>query len=304
MVEWLVEEGAVVSADEAVAVVETSKTTEEIVAGQAGVIRICVPAGRECVPGETIAYIGDAEAGGSSGVDVALVPEPEVAFPAARGPSARGQLAEAIAASHREIPPAFSLVRVRVDVALDHVRRLAPVNHPVGLTELVVRAIASCREDFPLLFGALSGVDRVHLSDGAHIAVTGDHAADGGFLTIRDAEQMTVTEIATLLAGSRSGSAHEAESAVPADGTNIALSVHGQGDLLLVQEIIPPQLACIVSLTGIGVEIVLSAEGDPREQQTVGLGLSYDHRVVNGREANAFLMRLKRLIEEPEGRGA
>jgi pyruvate/2-oxoglutarate/acetoin dehydrogenase E1 component/pyruvate/2-oxoglutarate dehydrogenase complex dihydrolipoamide acyltransferase (E2) component len=319
LVEWLVEEGATVDTDDAVAVVETSKATEEIAADQAGVIRIRVPAGHECAPGETIAYVEDAQTG-TSGADLTPVPEPEAALPAVRSPSASSGPGQAGTASDDQIPSAFSLIRVRVDAALDHISRLPPGVHPVGLTELVVRAIAGCREDFPLAFGTLSGRDKVHVSDGAHVAVTkggttgstkggtaggiAGGTAGGGFRTIGDAEQHSLTDIAALLARPSADLAQETESPVPADGANIALAIHCQDDLLVVQEIIPPQLACIASLTGISRHIALSAEGEPFEQRWVGLGLSYDHRIINGRTADALLLRLKKLIEEPEAAAA
>lgn len=303
LVEWLVEEGATVDTDDAVAVVETSKVTEEIAADQAGVIRIRVPAGHECAPGETIAYVEDAQTG-TSGADVTPVPEPEAALPAVRSPSASSGPGQAVTASHDQIPSAFSLIRVHVDAALDHISRLPPGAHPAGLTELVVRAIAGCREDFPLAFGTLSGPDKVHVSDGAHVAVTKGGATGDGFRTIRDAEQHSLTDIAALLARPSADPAQETESPVPADGANFALAIHCQDDLVVVQEIIPPQLACIASLTGISRHIALSAEGEPFEQQRVGLGLSYDHRIINGRTADALLLRMKKLIEEPEAEAA
>jgi pyruvate/2-oxoglutarate dehydrogenase complex dihydrolipoamide acyltransferase (E2) component len=299
LVEWLVEEGATVDTDDAVAVVETSKATEEIAADQAGVIRIRVPAGHECAPGETIAYVEDAQTG-TSGADVTPVPEPEAALPAVRSPSASSGPGHAVTASHDQIPSAFSLIRVRVDAALDHTSRLPPGAHPAGLTELVVRAIAGCRKDFPLAFGTLSGPDKVHVPDRAHVAVTtGD-----GFRTIRDAEQHSLTDIAALLARPPASPAQHTGPPAPADGANFALAIHSQDDLMVVQEIIPPQLACIASLTGISRHIALSAEGEPFEQQRVSLGLSYDHRIINGRTADALLLRLKKLIEEPEPEAA
>jgi pyruvate/2-oxoglutarate dehydrogenase complex dihydrolipoamide acyltransferase (E2) component len=303
LVEWLVEEGATVDTDDAVAVVETSKATQEIAADQAGVIRIRVPAGHECAPGETIAYVEDAQTG-TPGADVTPVPELEAALSAVRSPSASSGPGQAVTASHDQIPSAFSLIRVRVDAALDHISRLPPGVHPAGLTELVVRAIAGCREDFPLAFGTLSGPDKVHVSDGAHVAVTKGGATGDGFRTIRDAEQHSLTDIAALLARPSADPAQETESPVPTDGANIALAIHCQDDLVVIQEIIPPQLACIASLTGISRHIALSAEGEPFEQQRVGLGLSYDHRIINGRTADALLLRLKKLIEEPEAEAA
>ena len=51
---------------------------------------------------------------------------------------------------------------------------------------------------------------------------------------------------------------------------------------------------------GYSRHIALSPQGEPLEQQRVSLGLSYDHRIINGRTADAMLLRLKKLIEEPE----
>jgi pyruvate/2-oxoglutarate/acetoin dehydrogenase E1 component/pyruvate/2-oxoglutarate dehydrogenase complex dihydrolipoamide acyltransferase (E2) component len=301
--EWLVEEGAAVSADDVVVVVETSKAAEEIVAGRAGIIHIRVPAGREIEPGAAIAFVDDGEAR-----QPAACPRPEAACPDGRSPDTAGRptpqaqrrLAEAASRSHRQIPPAFALIRVCADAALERGGRLVLASPQDGVTGLVVRAVASCRADFPLLFGALSEPGKATLSDGAHIAVVGDHGPDGHAVMIRDAERMNVTEIRTRLAEPPSGARRGAEPTDSADDANIALSVHMQSDLLLVQEIIPPQHACTVSLTGISTELGQTAEGDLGERRTVGLGLTYDHRLVNGREANAFLTRLKSLIEEPE----
>jgi 2-oxoglutarate dehydrogenase E2 component (dihydrolipoamide succinyltransferase) len=295
LLEWLVQEGATVGADDAVAVVETSKATEEITAGQAGVIRIRVPAGRECAPGETIACLQDAQAA-TPGPGTTPAPAPEAALPAPRSPSAGSGPGHPATPPHDQAPSAFSLIRVRVDAALGHTSRLPPRARPPGLAELAVRAIAGCREDFPLAFGTLSGPGKVHVPDRAHVAVTtGD-----GFRTIRDAEQRSLTDIAALLASPPASPAQHAGPPAPADGANFALAIHAQDDLMVVQEIIPPQLACIASLTGISRHITLTPEGEPFEQQRVSLGLTYDHRIINGRTADALLQRLKKLIEEPE----
>lgn len=63
LIEWLVAEGEHVTADAPVALVETSKATDEVVAGCAGPLRILVAAGSTCWSGTVIAQVGPSGTG-------------------------------------------------------------------------------------------------------------------------------------------------------------------------------------------------------------------------------------------------
>jgi pyruvate dehydrogenase E2 component (dihydrolipoamide acetyltransferase) len=61
----------------------------------------------------------------------------------------------------------------------------------------------------------------------------------------------------------------------------------------------PPQVAILA--VGRIAERVVAVDGVPAVQPTLVLGLSVDHRAVDGARGAEFLDRLARLIEEPAG---
>lgn len=87
LLEWLVEHGAAVGADEPVATIETSKAVEELASPSGGRVEHLLPAGSECRPGETIGRLRD----GDDGAEESPAPEPvAVPGPAATGPVITG----------------------------------------------------------------------------------------------------------------------------------------------------------------------------------------------------------------------
>jgi 2-oxoglutarate dehydrogenase E2 component (dihydrolipoamide succinyltransferase) len=59
LVEWVAEDGSTVRPGDVLALIETSKTMEELAAEGSGVLRHLVAEGGECLPGQTIARLGD-----------------------------------------------------------------------------------------------------------------------------------------------------------------------------------------------------------------------------------------------------
>ncbi|MFD0459413.1 lipoyl domain-containing protein [Streptomyces violaceoruber] len=57
LVEWLVPDGGSIEGEEPLAVVETSKASEEIESTGPGILHVLVGGGQECRPGQTIAYL-------------------------------------------------------------------------------------------------------------------------------------------------------------------------------------------------------------------------------------------------------
>ncbi|MGI5212806.1 2-oxo acid dehydrogenase subunit E2 [Plantactinospora sp. CA-290183] len=286
LTEWLVEDGDPVLADTAVAVVETSKAAEELVAGVDGKLRIRVPAGDNCAPGDVIALVsaptdhrGEPEAPGVAAPD-------EVTIHPLSDSQLRGLAAAT--ASHHEIPPAFSLVRVEVVAA-----------SATALTELAVQALGELRAEFPLLYSTRLADGRVRIAAGAHVAVTVDLPVGTALPVVRDAHRRTLSEIRDDLAALRLAS-HRGELGEGDDqGANIALSLHREPEVVFVQPVIPPGMIGIVSIGGDLTDVRLDEHGNAVERTTAGVGLTYDHRVVNGQLANGFLSRLKALLEHP-----
>jgi 2-oxoglutarate dehydrogenase E2 component (dihydrolipoamide succinyltransferase) len=67
---------------------------------------------------------------------------------------------------------------------------------------------------------------------------------------------------------------------------------------MLVQPLIPPGLACMISVAGSRRDVIMTGPGEIAERNVVGLGLAHDHRLVNGREATAFLRELAALLDD------
>jgi pyruvate/2-oxoglutarate dehydrogenase complex dihydrolipoamide acyltransferase (E2) component len=76
------------------------------------------------------------------------------------------------------------------------------------------------------------------------------------------------------------------------------ISWNSEPGVVLVQPVIPPGLACAVSVGGIRQEVSLTGTGEPGQTTVVNLGLAHDHRLVNGREAVAFLQELGAILRD------
>jgi 2-oxoglutarate dehydrogenase E2 component (dihydrolipoamide succinyltransferase) len=68
--------------------------------------------------------------------------------------------------------------------------------------------------------------------------------------------------------------------------------------VVAVPIILPPQIA-IVSIGSPQPELALDESGRVHERAALTVGLSYDHRVVNGRQAVEFLTAFKSGLERP-----
>jgi len=100
--------------------------------------------------------------------------------------------------------------------------------------------------------------------------------------------------IADSLAAYRGKARQEQFTAADLADATIGVSLPA-GDVLFVQPIVPPGLSCMVAL---GATHTLPYPDGLR--RVAYLGLSYDHRLINGRDAAQFLGALKSAVESPE----
>jgi 2-oxoglutarate dehydrogenase E2 component (dihydrolipoamide succinyltransferase) len=70
------------------------------------------------------------------------------------------------------------------------------------------------------------------------------------------------------------------------------------GSLMSTPIINPPQSA-VLGLHRIEQRAVVMPDGEIKARPMMYLALSYDHRLVDGREAVTFLVRIKEAIEDP-----
>ncbi|MEV7264926.1 2-oxo acid dehydrogenase subunit E2 [Micromonospora aurantiaca] len=303
LLEWLVADGATVEAGEPIAAVETSKAIEELAATQAGVLRQDVAVGADCAPGAPIGRILPAPvplpavpAPVPQPAVPAPVPLPAVPAPVPPGrplPPAQRRIADVVATSHREIPVAFTAVRVDVTAALAYARRAADeTGAAVGLTEVVIAAVAALHERFPALYARLTDDGLILDAEAPSIGLTVD-VGTGLFLpVIRDAAGLDLGDLADAVVALRMkalrGRLREEDMA----GMNLLVALNDTPGVTVARPIIPPGVTCALSVPDVHREVVLDGDGGVRERTVADLGLAYDHRLVNGAQAGAYLAAL------------
>ncbi|MFD4636526.1 2-oxo acid dehydrogenase subunit E2 [Lentzea sp. NPDC058436] len=309
---WLVEDGEEVEPDTPLVELETSKAVEVVEAGVTGRVRLLAQENTEVGVGAVLAEVMSADtppaaAGTASPTDVAglttVAAEPAAALADARThvlSKAQRGTAAVVTRAHREVPAAFTAVEVAVDALTDRLRRFSDDSGAqVGLPEAVVKAVAGAHPDFAHLFGTLAGDHVVSLPDAPHVAVTMD--VGNGLYTpvVRDCGQRSIADIADDLMELRMKAWRSEFTAGELDGGTITVSLNLDEGVLFVQPIVMWPQVCMVSVSGPRASVAIEG-GVPVQRSVVTLGLAYDHRVVNGRDAAAFLRAVAESLSDPQ----
>ncbi|GAA4195033.1 2-oxo acid dehydrogenase subunit E2 [Microbispora amethystogenes] len=214
---------------------------------------------------------------------------------------AQQRTAEVVERSRREIPAAFTVMTVDVtevlSLARDLTRRLRAL---VGLPEMVVKATGGLLDRFPVFFAEPGPGPRPRLRRAAtaDVGVTVDVGRGLFIPVVRDVGDRPLSEIAGDLAGFRktalTGSFRESD----LQGGNITLTLHTHDGIVHAVPIVFPGQTCALSLTAPRPEVVPDGAGFA-VRKTAAIGLAYDHRFVNGRDAAEFLGELRSALESP-----
>ncbi|MFF0249256.1 2-oxo acid dehydrogenase subunit E2 [Streptosporangium sandarakinum] len=211
------------------------------------------------------------------------------------------RVAEVVERSHREIPAAFTAVRVDVTEALAHARReTRRVRALVGLPELLVGATGRLLDRFPLFFAAPVDGRRARPASSAHVGVTVDVGGGMFVPVVRDAGRRPLGEIARDLTRFRETALNGVFRERDLSGGNITVTLHTDAAVVAATPIVFPGQICALSLTAPRPEVVAERGGGFAVRKVITLGLAYDHRFVNGRGSAEFLGALRAALEAPE----
>lgn len=164
-------------------------------------------------------------------------------------------------------------------------------------TDILVRAVTAALREHPLLNSTLVG-DEIQLLEEMHIGVA--VALEDGLIVpvVRDAGQRTLAEIAQetrrLAEAARAGTLTVDE----ATGSTFTITNLGMYGVDVSTPIInPPEVAIL----GVGriVEKPAVVQGEIVKRAMMVLSLTFDHRIVDGAPAAAFLRTLAGLLEKP-----
>jgi 2-oxoglutarate dehydrogenase E2 component (dihydrolipoamide succinyltransferase) len=231
--------------------------------------------------------------------DVQRLLDERLGAQARRYEPSRGQraVAEMVTLAHRTIPAAHATVSVTVDAAMTALREYSEREAiSVRLPELLIRSVADLFARYPLFFATSHDNGEVTLAEEARVGVTID-VGRGLVVPVVDGTAATsLKAIAETLARFRQTALRGRFTEADLSAGNIGISLPA-GEVILAQPLIMPRQACMLSLGTIQVVPHLEPDGRLAARQVIYLGLAYDHRLINGREAAAFLADLKHAFE-------
>lgn len=216
-------------------------------------------------------------------------------------PSVQQAVGRSVLTSHQTIPAAYTVVKVDVTKAQTLAAREGKrLRRLVGLPELLLSAVARSYRAFPLCFARLADARTAELADAAHVGVTMD-VGQGLFVPVVErASDLAFEEIVEAVSGFRrtvmSGTFRESE----LSGGNITVTLHNDLDVVAAVPFVFPGQACALALAGPQQELFLDPDGAVAARTVANVGLAYDHRLLNGRDAVLFLQRVKALLQTPE----
>ena len=336
---WQKKEGEFVQAGEILFTLETDKVSTEIPAPGSGVLRIKVPEGAEVKIGEVVALIEEGEAAGPSvsappetvrAAQSEAGPEKPATAPAADGPE-KALLPETLATAH-EIGPregrttrkrlsplrrkiAAQLVSAQQTAAMlttfnecdmsevqalrTRIQEAFTARHGVklGLMSIFLKATVAALKAVPQINARFEGEELVehHFYD-IGVAV----GTDRGLMVpvLRNVDAKSFAELEQELRGFASKAREGKIKIEDLQGGVFTISNGGIYGSMLSTPILNAPQSGILGLHKI-MERPVALGGQVVIRPMMYLALSYDHRVVDGREAVTFLIKIKEAIEDP-----
>ncbi len=168
----------------------------------------------------------------------------------------------------------------------------------LGFMGLFVKAAIEALKDWPAINASLDGGDIVYKNYyNIGVAV----GTEKGLIVpvIKDADQLTVAGVEQSIKGFATKARDGKISIDDLSGGTFTISNGGVfGSLMSTPILTPPQVAIL------GMHKVqdrpVAIDGKVEIRPMMYLALSYDHRIVDGKEAVSFLVRIKECVEDPE----
>ncbi|MDF1859096.1 MAG: 2-oxo acid dehydrogenase subunit E2 [Verrucomicrobiales bacterium] len=212
-------------------------------------------------------------------------------------------IASLVTRSHREIPSAFHVKEVCVDSALNELREMGRKSQiMLGLPELIVWSVGQLHSNFGSCFGTVESADdqlRYQMTESANVGVTIDLGKGLFIPVVRDASNLDVVSIARKLGSFRTKAMRDNFEEGDFSSGGISISLNMSPDTLLVRPLIQWPQVSMLSVSAVLQKVKFEETGNIIPIRTIHLALAYDHRVVNGFVADAFLTAIKRQIESP-----
>ena len=167
----------------------------------------------------------------------------------------------------------------------------------LGFMSFFTKAVTEALRLFPAVNGQIDG-EQIILSDYADIGIAVSSPKGLMVPVLRNAEKMSLAEIEagikTLAVKARDGKLSLDEMS----GGTFTITNGGVFGSMLSTPIINPPQSAILGMHNI-VERPVAVNGQVVIRPVMYVALSYDHRIIDGKESVSFLYKVKEMIEEP-----
>ena len=209
-------------------------------------------------------------------------------------------IARLVSRSHASVPKSFILKKFVCDGALNQLAEFSKKEGVmVGLADLLVKLVSGLPGEFPFFFGELRDDLQFVPAKVAHIGVTFDLGTGLFIPVLQSPAELSLKEIAQRMMTLRMKALRNKFTSDDLTGANIAISLNADKDTIFVSPIIQVPQTCMLSVGAVQTELGLSAENQLQTRRYFNLGLAFDHRVINGFQANAFLNAIKIQLDSP-----
>ena len=167
----------------------------------------------------------------------------------------------------------------------------------LGIASFFVKASVAALRVFPQLNAEIQGNEIVYKN---YFDIGMAVGAEGGLVVpvIRDADRTSFAQLELAIRDFAQRAADGALTLEDLKGGTFTITNGGVfGSLLSTPILNPPQVG-ILGLHKIQ-DRVLPVNGEPAIRPMMYVALSYDHRIVDGREAVQFLVKIKEFVEDP-----
>ncbi|MCZ2355071.1 MAG: 2-oxoglutarate dehydrogenase complex dihydrolipoyllysine-residue succinyltransferase [Bacteroidia bacterium] len=178
-------------------------------------------------------------------------------------------------------------------------KELFKTKHDIGLgfMSFFTKAVTIALADFPVVNAQIQG-DEILFSDYADVGIA--VSTERGLVVpiLRNTELMSLADIEkTIISLANKARAGKLSIDEMTGGTFTITNGGVFGSLLSTPIINPPQSA-ILGMHNI-VERPVAVEGQVVIRPMMYIALSYDHRIIDGKDSVSFLVRVKQLLEDP-----
>ncbi len=168
----------------------------------------------------------------------------------------------------------------------------------LGFMPFFIKACIEALKEFPLVNASIDGDDIVHHHYyDIGVAIGGDKGLVVPVL--RAADQLKMYEIDQAIAAFADKIKNNHLSISDLEGGTFTISNGGVYGSMLSTPILNPPQSAVLGMHAIQDRPVVR-DGQVVIRPMMYLALSYDHRIIDGREAVGFLKRVKECIEDPE----